>query len=261
MPQLEHDGARLYYEIHGDGPPLIFAHGAGGNHLSWWQQVPAFRDRYTCVTFDHRGFGQSFDPRPIEERPRFDDDLAALIDHLGFEDVRLVAQSMGGWTCLAYTVRNHHRVRALVMADTAGGLTSPAIEEERTRAREALKSGLVGGALGTTYRAANPAGTFLYEQVSALNGQFQDNLRPNSPMTRIVTTEEEAAALDVPVLFIAGEEDVLIPPPILEIATAIVAGARLEHVPAAGHSVYWEQPGTFNQLVGDFLAEVDGARG
>ncbi|MFN8558019.1 MAG: hypothetical protein U0531_12000 [Dehalococcoidia bacterium] len=59
------------------------------------------------VAFRHRlrdvrcGFGRSLDPRPVEERPRFDEDLAALIDHLGLTDVRLVAQSMGGWTCWA----------------------------------------------------------------------------------------------------------------------------------------------------------------
>lgn len=258
MPLFEHHGASLYYEIHGEGPALIFAHGAGGNHLSWWQQIPVFRESYTCITFDHRGFGQSQDDRPIEVRPRFDEDLAALIDHLGLDDVRLVAQSMGGWTCLAYAARHPKRVRALVMADTAGGLTSPAIDAERTRAREALKGGLVGGALGSTYRAANPAGAFLYEQVSGLNGQFQENLRPNSPMTRIVTTPEEVAAFGVPVLFIAGEEDVLIPPPVLEIAADLVPGARLERIPATGHSVYWERPETFNRLVSAFLAEVDG---
>jgi pimeloyl-ACP methyl ester carboxylesterase len=57
MPFLPRDGCQLYYETHGAGPALVFAHGLGGGHLSWWQQVPHFRDRYTCVTFDHRGSG------------------------------------------------------------------------------------------------------------------------------------------------------------------------------------------------------------
>ena len=65
MPYLDlpDDDARLDYELHGPkpgaAPALVFAHGAGGNHLSWWQQVPHFRDRYTCLVFDHRGFGWS----------------------------------------------------------------------------------------------------------------------------------------------------------------------------------------------------------
>ena len=95
---------------------FLFAHGLGGNHLSWWQQVPHFRNRYTCVTFGHRGFWPSEDapdgPGPLA----FVDDLAALIDHLDLPDVRLVAQSMGGWSSLGYALRAPARVRALVMA-------------------------------------------------------------------------------------------------------------------------------------------------
>ena len=59
MPHLElDDGFRLYYERHGSGPAVLFAHGAGGNALTWWQQVPAISRRYTAVTFDHRAFAR-----------------------------------------------------------------------------------------------------------------------------------------------------------------------------------------------------------
>ncbi|HZU76305.1 MAG TPA: alpha/beta hydrolase, partial [Dehalococcoidia bacterium] len=170
MPMLETGGASIYYEKHGSGPPIVFAHGAGGNHLSWWQQVPFFSKQYTCVTFDHRGFGQSLDPRPVAERPSFDEDLAALVDHLGFDQVRLVAQSMGGRTCLAYTVNHPQRVAALVMADTTGSLTSPEITAARDAARERLGSvRLLDGALSQGFRERNPAGAFLYESIFALN--------------------------------------------------------------------------------------------
>ena len=50
---LERPGCRLYYEATGAGPAIVFAHGLGGNHMSWWQQVPHFAGRYTCVTFAH----------------------------------------------------------------------------------------------------------------------------------------------------------------------------------------------------------------
>ena len=53
---------RIYYEdTGGHGPVVLFLHGAGGNHLSWWQQVPVFAEEYRCVTVDQRGFGQSPD--------------------------------------------------------------------------------------------------------------------------------------------------------------------------------------------------------
>ena len=55
MPTVDVPGAALYYETHGAGPWLVFAHGAGGNHLSWWQQVPAFAGRFRCLVYDQRG--------------------------------------------------------------------------------------------------------------------------------------------------------------------------------------------------------------
>ena len=62
MAFMTKDGFRLYYEDSGgNAPAILFLHGAGGNHLSWWQQVPVFAEEYRCVTVDQRGFGQSPD--------------------------------------------------------------------------------------------------------------------------------------------------------------------------------------------------------
>ena len=98
--RLKRGGAEIYYEVAGDGPAIVFAHGLGGNHLSWWQQVAHFSRRHTCVVFAHRGFPPS-SPVPGSNAPdAYADDLAALIDDLKLEDVTLVGQSMGGWTCL-----------------------------------------------------------------------------------------------------------------------------------------------------------------
>ena len=83
MPKSAINGIDLYYETNGGGesngdgetigaePAVVFAHGAGGNHLSWWQQVPAFSELYRCVTFDHRGFGQSLVPLDAPAQRRF----------------------------------------------------------------------------------------------------------------------------------------------------------------------------------------------
>jgi 3-oxoadipate enol-lactonase len=255
MPSFSYQGTNLYYETHGSGPAIVFCHGAGGNHLSWYQQVPFFRDRFTCVTFDHRGFGQSLDSRPVGERPRFDEDLGALVDHLGLEEVRLVAQSMGGWTALGYAVTHPNKVAALVMADTAGGLTSPGLEAARAAGRERMRSrGLLGGALSDGFRARNPAGAFLYDQVFALNPP-RDTSPGASPMARLSVSAEQAAEIDLPVLFIEGEDDILIPPEVIRIANKLIPKSRLEMVAEAGHSVYFERPDQFNRIVDQFFAQ------
>jgi len=90
---VQNAGAEIYYERTGSGPAIVFAHGLGGNHLSWWQQVPHFSSSYTCVTFAHRGFSPSRLTSGSLDPGLFEEDLLALVDHLKLAEVRLVAQS------------------------------------------------------------------------------------------------------------------------------------------------------------------------
>jgi 3-oxoadipate enol-lactonase len=263
MPVLERAGARIHYEVSGRGPALVFAHGMGGSHLSWWQQVPHFRDRYTCVVFAHRGFAPSTEA-PGGPGPRaFVDDLAALVDHLGLGDVRLVAQSMGGWTCMGYALREPARVRALVMACTVGTVAHPeidaAIAEARARGVEsALLARGITPALGERASVEQPAIHYLYQSIGALaSGLDRDAVR--AALMALRTTPPSAlAALTMPVLCITGEEDIVMPSAAVAALSRLLPRARLARVPASGHSVYFERPDRFNRLVDELLREVDG---
>ena len=262
MPFLETHGAQLYYETHGQGPALVFAHGLGGSHLAWWQQVPHFRDRYTCVTFDHRGFGLSKDAPGGPGPDAFVDDLAALVDHLQLQDVRLVAQSMGGWTCLGYALRHPARVRALLMACTTGTLDDPeTLALFRAHGAAGPEAAVVARgihpACGERMAKEQPALHFLYREMDALSiGLDKDAIRRH--LIKMRTTPRAAvAALRMPVLCVTGEEDVVIPPAAVAVLASIIPGARLARVPQAGHSVYWERAETFNRLLDELLAGAE----
>lgn len=259
MPLVSANDVELYYEVHGPAPGtapvIVFAHGAGGNHLSWWQQVPHFRDRFTCVTFDHRGFGQSVEKPGGRGGAAFVDDLQTLLDHLGIARAHLVAQSMGGWTCLGFARRSPQRVERLIMCDTHGGLVSEEIAEAWTLPREAvgqLPAG-VHPAAGARMAREQPGLHFLYTQINDLN--------PTRTLSELGTllagagspAPADVAAVAMPVLFITGDEDIVIAPRVCEIAARYFRNARVEHVPAAGHSVYFERPAEFNAIVERFL--------
>ena len=79
MPRVESAGASLYYETHGSGPAVVLAHGAGGNAMVWWQQVPHFARRHTVVVFDHRGFFRSRCAPEALDPGLFASDLAAIL--------------------------------------------------------------------------------------------------------------------------------------------------------------------------------------
>ena len=255
MPTAPVNGIDLYYEVEGSGPVVVFAHGIGGNHASWHGQVPRFRQRYTTLTFDHRAFGNSHDDPAGEGRSRFVDDLEGLMDHLGIERAALVAQSMGGGTCSGFTVRHPERVSALVLADTLVGIDEPpelkaAMDGVRKRTKDLPQPERV---LGRTFLDREPERTQLYAAIASFNAANRGNL--GGSVSRKVSAED-LTATGVPVLFLVGEEDVLLPPAQLAVFQQLVAGSSLVVVPRAGHSVYFEAPDAFNDAVLGFLASV-----
>ncbi|MGE3075259.1 MAG: alpha/beta fold hydrolase [Dehalococcoidia bacterium] len=261
MPYLERPGARIYYDVSGGGPALLFAHGLGGNHMSWWQQIPAFNDRYTCIAFAHRGFSPSTEEPGGPGALAVADDLAALMDELRLPDVTLVAQSMGGWTCLAYALAHPERIRALVMCDTTGTLAHPAFPAIWTAQPRGREQGLfergIHPAAGERMAAEQPALHHLYWQINNLaSGVDKDALRMQLGQLRAEPLES-LAKLTMPVLCIAGEEDIVIPPETVRILAESVPNGRFVAVPRAGHSVYFERAAEFNQILSAFLAEAD----
>src|SRR5712691_5813327 len=154
MAFMVKDGFRLYYEdTGGNAPTLLFLHGAGGNHLSWWQQVPVFAEEYRCVTVDQRGFGQSPDVSGGPGPAALATDAIALLDHLGIARAAVIAQSMGGWAAVGAAVRSPARFWAIVMANTVGNLTNAEIAALRQKLAAASPSRPAvlgrGGAGGT----------------------------------------------------------------------------------------------------------------
>ena len=269
MPAVPVNGIDLYHEEHGKGFPLVLAHGAGGNHLSWWQQVPVLSRHYRCISFDHRGWGLSLDGDGLGPQA-FVDDLRGLLDHLGIERAFLVGQSMGGYTCLGFALKQPQRVRGIVMANTFAGMRREAWlaapEDARAHAQgiwERRRSDGVKRAFAPDFARREKARAFLYKQIRLLNERGPDRLSTEAQVQRLRALErapdssasrESLANLNVPVLFIGGEHDEVMPVQLMAVARTLIPGARMEVVPGAGHSVYFEAPETFNRLVLDFFA-------
>src|ERR1700761_6425421 len=174
--KLERPFGKLHYEVTGSGPALLFAHGLGGNQMSWWQQVAHFAPSYACVAFAHRGFSPSDKIASGPDPADYAGDLAALIDHLGFADVRLVGQSMGGWTMLEYAIAHPAKVKALVLSSTSGTIDRRAADPSHgkdydawfARAEQLNKEGLAHGihpAMGAKGAARAPALLLLYRSI------------------------------------------------------------------------------------------------
>ncbi|UYN96869.1 MAG: alpha/beta hydrolase [Enhydrobacter sp.] len=256
---------RLHYEVTGSGPALVFAHGLGGNQMSWWQQVAYFAPRYTCVAFAHRGFAPS---DPVADGPdpaEFADDLAALIRHLGFGEVRLVGQSMGGWTMLEYALAQRTRVKALVLSATSGTLDRRDCDPSGgaqydawlADAEKQIAEGLARGvhpAMGVRAAERAPALHLLYKSIDEMAGAL-DKEKLRAGLRRIATRAlGDLADFRVPTLLIAGGRDVVFPPFLASAIAAALPCGNAQLMAEAGHSPYFEDAATFNRLVEGFLA-------
>ena len=262
MPHLALDrGFRLYYERHGEGHAVLFAHGAGGNGLSWWQQVPAFASRYGVVLFDHRAFGRSPDVEGGPGRAAFGADALALLDHLDVARVHVVAHSMGGRTAMALLRLAPERIASLVLSGTNAGCV-----DDRLRARKqeleaagGTAGSLLSRALDEGFAQRDPARALLYRQVRSINPpRARDFLAPPPEMRNYRgSTAERIVESGVPVLWVVGERDRVVPPELVRISHELTPGSRYYEVAGAGHSAYFECPEEWNAAVLEFIDGVE----
>ncbi|NMJ43806.1 alpha/beta hydrolase [Roseomonas sp. JC162] len=264
---IERPDARIRYEMTGEGPAIVFAHGLGGNLMSWWQQVAHFATRYTCVAFSHRGFFPSTAPEAGPDPAAYAADLAALVDELGLGDIRIVCQSMGGWTGVEYALLRPGRVKALVLGATTGSLDPRQMREpERSRlepwkqesaaARAGLLARNINPAAGARMAEEQPALHHLYNHIYGLTQGFdREAVRGRLDAQRRRAPEGFAAA-QCSVLFVPSEEDIVLPPFAGAAMASVIPGAKVVPLPRAGHSGHFERAAEFNAIVDAFFAEV-----
>ncbi len=262
MTWTEHDGARLYYQSLGEGPVITFAHGAGGNAASWFQQVPYFYPNYRTLVFDHRGFARSVCKPEDYHARHFAGDLAAILDHAEVRRTALVCQSLGGWTGIRFALRYPERVSCLVMSHTTGGITNRKIQDilqEAARTRQQPESPFGSLAIAADLPDRDPVRANLYNQI----GHFNTTISLEQILAGIGdessrTTPADLESFPVPVLFITASMDVLMPPGAVVEAARLIAGSEVTHFEGIGHSSYFECPDDFNEVVGGFIARHQG---
>ena len=124
----EVNGARIYYEVAGEGDPLVLVHAGIADSRMWEDQLMAFADRYRVIRYDMRGFGMT---AMVKGPFSHHEDLRALLDSLGVERANLVGCSMGGKTVLDFALEYPQKVGNLVLVGSAVGGFGPDIDPPR----------------------------------------------------------------------------------------------------------------------------------
>ncbi|MGB7948058.1 MAG: alpha/beta fold hydrolase [Candidatus Binatia bacterium] len=119
MPDLKVEDSSIYYEVHGDGPPMLFCSVTGLDHQAWkFHQVPEFSRDHKVIVFDYRGTGKSSKKVENYSIKMFADDAAAILDHLDLEQAIVCGHSMGGVVAQLLTLDHPNKVKQLILASS-----------------------------------------------------------------------------------------------------------------------------------------------
>ena len=261
MPFINVNGRDIYYERHGQGPAIVFLHGAGSNGATWWQQLPMFKQHFSCVLMDIRCFGRSVAPTSEFQLEHFVNDLIAVLDKEQIEQATLIGQSLGGMVSLKTALLHPSRVSALVACDSSMAIDHPRqVEIIRDRLRKVVGMAIEQRSLGAWFLQNKPAHAALYMQINHFNPSAyripqeewqaaMNGLNQGASLTPMAQLPQVAC----PTLLLVGREDPIVPVDIMQEVQALIPDSELTVVENAAHSAYFEQPEVFNERVMDFL--------
>jgi 3-oxoadipate enol-lactonase len=260
MPFMKISNMDFYYEIHGEGFPLLFISGLGGSTWGWSGQVPFFQNHYRCILFDNRGAGRSAKPPGPYSIAGMAEDALCLLDGLRVEKTFVFSLSMGGMIALELARMASPRLCAMLLGCTHAGGSAHVPPSP-----EAISLLLEGGGREDLLWKQTPlfySNRFQRENAKAVKDQHRMQLlAPVQPGYAFEAQLRAIPAFDctdalgditTPALVVAGDQDVLIPAANAIYLAQHLPNAELIQIPGAGHALHVECRDFLNRSAHDF---------
>jgi pimeloyl-ACP methyl ester carboxylesterase len=268
MPAVLANGIDQYYEVHGQGVPLVLIHGAFVDLHMWDPQVGAF-EGHQVIRYDLRGHGRT-GPSPAARYSieLLADDLSALLDALGIERAAFCGLSLGGMVAQAFAVKYPSRLLALVLADTAVSVKLTLSDKLQRYVLYPKWAMLLTIRLMSVERfvdfsfwlAERTRSAAWVGQDRATRDYIRDRMRlmPEQEYLKIYDAIYEfdlldLGCIDVPVLVLNGEHESRSVFRHAEEMVRRISDAEMKVVPGAGHTSNMENAPAFNDMVNEFL--------
>ena len=264
MPTLDVNGTQLYYEDTGPGSTgetIAFSHGLLWSTALFAPQIAALRARYRCIAWDHRGQGKSAsDHRACIGMELVTQDAIALLAKLGAGPVHFAGLSMGGFVAMRIAARRPELVKKLILIETTCD-PEPIANVPRYRLLSRVSRLLGPRIIGTRVAPIMMGKTILADPSRrdelagyvALMTARRDIWRAVNGVIDRPGVADEVQRIAAPTLVLVGDEDVATPPAKAERLAAAIRGARLAHIPRAGHSSTVESPAEVTAAIVAFL--------
>jgi pimeloyl-ACP methyl ester carboxylesterase len=260
MERLRSGDAEIFYEIRGDGPPVVLLHPFPCHREFWFPVAAAIESRYRLILPDLRGHGDS----EVGEGPalmsKHAGDVARVLDAAGIGKATFVGCSIGGYILFEFWRRFRERVTSLVLCDTRPQADTAEARANRLKAADAvLEQGteafietMVPKLIGRTALAMRPD---LVDGVRTMMRKMsaEDISQVQRGMAERPDSVADLKTIDVPTLIAIGEEDVLATVADGELMRQNIAGSQLKVIPKAGHYAPWEQSEAVGTVLRQFL--------
>jgi aminoacrylate hydrolase len=262
MPFASGAGADIYYEVHGQGTPIVLSAGMGGSCGFWAPQIETLARRHQVILYDHVGTGRSSEgTRTIAGMA---DDIACVMQRAGVESAHVVGHAIGGIVGIELATRHPQRLRSLAVVN-GWGRADPFLR----RCFEIRKQ-LLNHAGPQAYVRAQPL--FLYppqwisENIAHLEAEeprilahFPAVALMNQRIDMFLAFEAGARleAIRVPTLLASAKDDNLVPSYLTRQLATGIPHARVREVDWGAHAFTAVTPDVFNTTLLDFCEEVD----
>jgi pimeloyl-ACP methyl ester carboxylesterase len=259
MPLLSNKNIDLYYEIYGEGDPLLFVHGLGSSGRDWELQIEHFTQNYQVIVFDLRGHGKSGKPPGPYSIPLFAEDTARMLDRLNSSPAHIVGISLGGMVAYQLGLDWPGLVKSLVIVNSTPELIVRTLQDQISVWQRLLIVRLMGmrkmgEVLGRRF--------FPEPEQAELRQIFVDHWAENEKPAYLEAMKatlgwsvvDRLDQIRCPTLVISSEHDYF-PPPEADGYLSRITGGRMVLIEGARHAVPAEKPAVFNVLIEEFLAE------
>lgn len=271
MPTATVNGVRLFYDLTGDGPPLVLVHGSWGDGAAWDPVAPALAQRFRVLTYDRRGHSRSERPPTQGSAEEDSDDLAALIEHLDLTPTHVAGVSSGAALALRLAARRPELVRSVAAHEPAffalfadDPVEGPAMREALEHF-EAVVNLLAAG--DTESGARQFAETVAYgpgawqiippeRRTVMMNNAstWVDEMRDPGAWTANLAA---IAAIPCPILLTRGDQSLRFWSPVVSRLAYHLPQAKVRVIAGAGHVPAATHPAEYVATITSFLAAVD----
>lgn len=266
MPFVNANDIEIYYEIHGEGIPLILVSGFTAHHLEWKEYIPALSKRYKVILMDNRGAGETDAPETSYSIKMMAEDIVGLMDALSIPDAHFLGHSMGAAIVMQMCIEHHDRVRKAILCGGYAEVPSHAKLQLKTTSKlfqldvpfELIFEGILPWLYSESF-LKNP------DNLKRVMHEKMHDPFPQSPAGYLgqldallqLDLKEDLGKIVAKTLVIAGEQDLYIPSFCTHYLMKHIPNAKIAVIKEQGHLFNLEKPQEVMDLTTKFLDHND----